>query len=54
LQKTTAAAFGFFHDPACLILVVEHHDLVDGAKMQIPEHVAGGQRSDQQFLRVVA
>src|SRR5260221_199377 len=53
-QETPAAVRGFFHDPARVVLVVEDDDLVDGAQMQIPEHVAGRKRRDQQFFRVVA
>src|SRR6185312_1001217 len=53
-HEGTATIGLLLHRAAGLVPVVEHDDPIDGAEVQVPEHVTAGKARDQQLLGVVA
>ena len=52
--KIAAAVGSFYHDSPGMVLVVYHYDIVDGAKVQVPEHVTGRDGGQEEFFGVVS
>ena len=54
LDEPTASVRFDPHFPGRFIDVLRDHHVGDGAKMEVPQHVAGRQSGDQQLVRIVA
>src|SRR5262245_24426689 len=52
-NETSAPVLRLSHCPTRLVEVVSHDESRIRAEVQIPEHMAGRQRRDEQFLWVV-